>query len=54
LVVAARAGPLAGAVRFVHEAINSFFPVAVIGGDVIGARLLARFAISINLDVASA
>jgi hypothetical protein len=40
--------------RFVREAINSFFPVAVIGGDVIGARLLARFAISINLAVASA
>ena len=24
--------------RFIREAINSFFPVAVIGGDVIGAN----------------
>ena len=39
--------------RFIREAINSFFPVAVIGGDVIGARLLARFGVIANLAVAS-
>jgi putative membrane protein len=39
--------------RFVREAINSFFPLAVIGGDVIGARLLAQFGIATNLAVAS-
>ena len=39
--------------RFVREAINSFFPLAVIGGDVIGARLLARFGVVTNLAVAS-
>src|SRR5215472_15041215 len=27
--------------RFVREGINTFFPLAVLGGDVIGARLLA-------------
>jgi putative membrane protein len=39
--------------RFVREAINSFFPFAVIGGDVIGARLLGRFGVVTNLAVAS-
>lgn len=39
--------------RFVREAINSFFPLAVIGGDVIGARLLAQFGIATKLAVAS-
>jgi hypothetical protein len=39
--------------RFIREAINSFFPVAVIGGDVIGARLLTRFGVIANLAVAS-
>jgi putative membrane protein len=39
--------------RFVREAINSFFPLAVIGGDVIGARLLSQFGIVTNLAVAS-
>ena len=39
--------------RFVREAIDSFFPLAVIGGDVIGARLLARFGVVTNLAVAS-
>jgi hypothetical protein len=38
--------------RFIREAINSFFPVAVLGGDVIGARLLARFGVIANLAVA--
>ena len=39
--------------RFVREAINSFFPLAVVGGDVIGARLLAQFGIATKLAVAS-
>jgi putative membrane protein len=39
--------------RFIREAINSFFPLAVIGGDVIGARLLSQFGIATNLAVAS-
>jgi putative membrane protein len=39
--------------RFVREAINSFFPLAVVGGDVIGARLLAQFGIGMKLAVAS-
>jgi len=39
--------------RFVREAINSFFPLAVVGGDVIGARLLSQFGIVTNLAVAS-
>jgi putative membrane protein len=39
--------------RFVREAINSFFPLAVVGGDVIGARLLSTFGIVTNLAVAS-
>jgi putative membrane protein len=39
--------------RFVREAINSFFPLAVVGGDVIGARLLAQFGVATNLAVAS-
>lgn len=41
------------ALRFVREAINSLFPLAVVGGDIIGARLLARFGISGNLAIAS-
>jgi putative membrane protein len=39
--------------RFVREAINSFFPLAVVGGDVIGARLLAQFGIATKLAIAS-
>ena len=41
------------ALRFVREAINSLFPLAVVGGDIIGARLLARFGIPGNLAIAS-
>ena len=49
-----RGGPSAFVLlRFVREGINSFFPLAVIGGDVIGARLLARFGIVTNMAVAS-
>jgi putative membrane protein len=39
--------------RFVREAINSFFPLAVVGGDVIGARILAQFGVTTKLAVAS-
>jgi len=50
LVPARQPGPSAFVVlRFIREAINSFFPVAVIGGDVIGARLLARFGVIVDL-----
>jgi putative membrane protein len=40
-------------VRFVRDAINTLFPFAVVGGDVIGARLLALFGIPTNLAIAS-
>src|SRR5215472_18260273 len=54
LVPGRKWGPSAFVVlRFVREGINSFFPLAVIGGDVIGARLLTRFGIVTNLAVAS-
>jgi putative membrane protein len=53
LMPARQRGPSAFVLlRFVREAINSFFPLAVIGGDVIGARLLGRFGVMINLAVA--
>jgi putative membrane protein len=39
--------------RFVRDAINSLFPVAGVGGDLIGARLLARFGIAANVALAS-
>jgi putative membrane protein len=32
-------------VRFIREAINSLFPVALVGGDIIGARLISRFGV---------
>lgn len=40
-------------VRFVRDAINALFPFAVVGGDVIGARLIAQFGIATNLAIAS-
>jgi putative membrane protein len=39
--------------RFIREAINALFPVAVVGGDLISARLLTQFAIPGSLAVAS-
>jgi putative membrane protein len=39
--------------RFIREGINALFPVAQIGGDFIGARLLTRFGIGGSLTVAS-
>jgi putative membrane protein len=32
-------------VRFIREAINSLFPVALVGGDIIGARLVTRLGV---------
>lgn len=47
-------GPLAFVwARFVRDAINSLFPFAVVGGDVVGARLLAQFGMATNLAIAS-
>ena len=40
-------------VRFIRDAINTLFPFAVVGGDVIGARLLSQFGIPTNLAIAS-
>jgi putative membrane protein len=45
--------PVFVAVRFVRDAINVLFPFAVVGGDVIGARLLTKFGIPINTAIAS-
>jgi putative membrane protein len=39
--------------RFIRDAINTLIPFAVVGGDVIGARLLAQFGIAINEAIAS-
>ena len=53
-LVPGRQGPSAFVLlRFVREGINTFFPLAVIGGDVIGARLLAQFGVPTKLAVAS-
>jgi len=54
LLTPSRRGPYVFiGLRFVREAINSLFPFAVVGGDVIGARLLAQFGIVTNLAIAS-
>src|ERR1700751_3226611 len=54
LVPAGQPGPSAFVLlRFVREGINTFFPLAVVGGDVIGARLLAQFGVATKLAVAS-
>jgi putative membrane protein len=39
--------------RFIREAINTLFPSAAVGGDIIGARLLAQFGVALNLAIAS-
>jgi putative membrane protein len=41
------------ALRFIREAINGLFPFAVVGGDVIGARLLTHFGVAMSLAIAS-
>ena len=40
-------------IRFIREAINSLFPVAQVGGDLIGARLLTLLGVSSTLAIAS-
>ena len=39
--------------RFIREAINGLFPFAVVGGDIIGARLLSHFGVAMSLAIAS-
>ncbi len=39
--------------RFVREGINTLLPAAGVGGDLIGARLLAQFEVALNLAIAS-
>ncbi len=39
--------------RFIRDAINTLIPFAMVGGDVVGARLLAHFGIAVNLAIAS-
>jgi hypothetical protein len=39
--------------RFVREGINTLLPFAPVGGDFIGARLLAQFGVAISLAIAS-
>jgi putative membrane protein len=54
LLMPTRGGPyIFVGLRFVREAINSLFPLAVVGGDVIGARLLVQFGVAGNLAIAS-
>jgi len=54
LLMPLRRGPYVFAgLRFVREAINSLFPFVGVGGDIIGARLLAQFGIATNVAIAS-
>lgn len=39
--------------RFIRDAINTLIPFAVVGGDVLGARLLAHFGVARNGAIAS-
>jgi putative membrane protein len=39
--------------RFIREAINSLLPLAVVGGDIVGARLLAHFGVRTSVAIAS-
>ncbi len=39
--------------RFIRDAINTLIPFAMVGGDVVGARLLAHFGVALNLAIAS-
>jgi putative membrane protein len=41
------------ALRFIRDAINTLVPFAVVGGDIIGARLLAQFGTTTSLAIAS-
>src|ERR1700677_3019332 len=47
LVGSTRRGPgVFIGLRFIREAINNLFPSAAVGGDIIGARLLAQFGVA--------
>jgi putative membrane protein len=48
-----RAASIFVGVRFVRDAINTLFPFAVVGGDIIGARLLSQFGVATNRAIAS-
>jgi putative membrane protein len=39
--------------RFIRDAINTLIPFAMVGGDVVGARLLAHFEVATSLAIAS-
>jgi len=39
--------------RYIRDAINTLIPLAVVGGDVIGARLLSHFGIAASAAIAS-
>ncbi len=54
LLTPLRRGPyIFAGLRFVREAINSLFPFVGMGGDIIGARLLAQFGVATNVAIAS-
>jgi len=56
LLFPSKARPQFGAcvlLRFVREAVNVLLPVAQVGGDVVGARLLTRYAVPGALAAAS-
>lgn len=53
LLVATRGLGVYVGLRFIREAINSLFPFAVVGGDLISARLLSQFGIATSLAIAS-
>jgi putative membrane protein len=40
-------------VRFIRDALNTLFPFAVVGGDIVGARLLSQFGIVTSTAIAS-
>ena len=39
--------------RYIRDAINTLVPFAMVGGDIIGARLLSHFGVALNLAIAS-
>lgn len=55
LVIASRRAGLAVVVglRFVREAVNALLPVAAVGGDVVGGRLLTRWSVPPGAAAAS-
>lgn len=54
LLTPARPGPRVFiGLRFIRDAINTLIPFAMVGGDVIGARLLTQFGIARNSAIAS-